>query len=208
MFSQQSPRLGIRGGYSAATQYGVLEPDSPYDVKVFFRHGIAAGLLIYYPITDAFGVQQEFLLVQKGSVEDIDLKDRPIYTHTEYDLSYLELPMMMRYTFARSGGFTFFGTSGFALSILLGGQYRLSGVAEIEDLPVTFSDSKAIEGVDMFDYAFLYGAGVERDLFGKTGYFEYRFTIGWNTLMMPTAEGEEPAPLRNLNYMFTCGLYF
>lgn len=36
---------------------------------------------------------------------------------------------------------------------------------------------------------------------------EYRFTIGWNTLMMPTFEGEDPASLRNQDYIFTWGMY-
>jgi len=190
-----------------ATQYGILEPDIPYSVDVFFRHGGGGGLLVYYPITPTFGVQQEFLFVHKGSREDIQLLDRPIFTRTEYDLSYFELPMSIRYTFAQLGETTFFGASGFALSILLGGEYRLSGVADINGTPADFSDTNALDGIDLFDFAFLYGAGVERDLLGRRSFFEYRFTIGWNTLMMPTAEGEDPAPLRNQNYLFTFGFY-
>ena len=207
LFAQKGVRFGFRAGYSMATQYGILAPDIPYTVDVFYRHGIVGGLLIYYPITDSFGIQQEFLFVQKGSKEDIDLKDRPIYTHTEYDMNYFEIPIVMRYAFARLGGCTIYGCSGFALSILLNGEYRLSGVAEVDGLPVSFSDTNKIDDVDTFDYGFLYGAGVECTLFGKQCFFEYRFTIGWNILMMPTAEGEDPAPLRNQDYIFTLGLY-
>jgi hypothetical protein len=61
--------------------------------------------------------------------------------------------------------------------------------------------------VDIFDYGFLYGAGLDFPLFKKNCFFDYRFNIGWNTLMMPTSEGQDPAPLRNQDYTFTLGFY-
>jgi len=208
LLAKESVKFGLRAGYSMATQYGILAPDIPYTVDVLYRHGVSGGLLIYYPITESFGIQQEFLYVQKGSKEDIALKDRPIFTHTEYDVNYFEIPIVLRYTFADLKKFSIYGTSGYALSILLNGEYRLSGVAEIDGMPIDFSDVNKIDTVDTFDYGFLYGAGIEGDMFGKHCFFEYRFTISWNTLMMPTAEGEDPAPLRNQNYIFTFGFYF
>jgi len=205
--AQNGVKFGFRAGYSLSTQYGIHVPDIPYTVDVQYRHGLSGGLLVYFPVTDTFGLQQEFLYVQKGSLEDIDLKDRPIKTHTEYDLNYFEIPIVLRLTFARVKSYNIYLSSGFALSILLNGEYRLSGVAEIDGVPISFSDTNKIKGVDIFDYGFLYGAGVDSQLFGKRCFFAYRFTIGWNTLMMPTVEGEEPVPLRNQNYMFTLGLY-
>jgi hypothetical protein len=207
LMAQNGVQFGFRAGASMATQYGILAPDIPYNVDVYYRLGLVGGLLIYYPVTESFGIQQEFLYVQKGSAEDIALKNRPIRTHTEYDLNYFEIPIVMRLAFLRVKNCTLYTTSGFALSILLNGEYRLSGVAEIEGVPLAFSRTNQVKSVDIFDYGFLYGAGVERRIFGKKCFFEYRFTIGWNTLMMPTAEGEDPAPLRNQDYLFTAGLY-
>jgi hypothetical protein len=207
LLAQINIKFGFRAGYSLATQYGIHEPDIPYTVDVQYRHGLTGGLLFYFPITESFGVQQEFLYVQKGSREDIDLKGRPIKTRTEYDMSYFEIPVVMRHAFANVKNCKIYWCSGFALSILLNGEYRLSGIAEFEGVPLSFSDTNKIKDVDIFDYGFLYGAGVDCNLFGKHCFFEYRFTIGWNTLMMPTVEGEEPAPLRNQNYIFTVGLY-
>jgi hypothetical protein len=207
LMAQNGVKFGLRAGYSMATQYGIIEPDIPYTVDVYYRHGLAGGLLIYYPVTDSFGLQQEFLYVQKGSAEDIALKDRPIKTRTEYDINYFEIPIVMRLAFVRVKSCTVYLSSGFALSILLNGEYRLSGVAEFEGAPLTFSDTNKIKSVDIFDYGFLYGGGVECKVFGHPCFLEYRFTIGWNTLMMPTVEGEAPAPLRNQDYIFTVGLY-
>lgn len=205
--AQTGVRFGFRAGYSMATQYGITDPSLPYDLVTYYRHGLAGGLLIYYPITDAFGIQQEFLYVQKGSREDIIMLDLPVETYTRYDINYFELPILFRYSFVRLGKVTIYGCSGFALSILINGYYSTKGSIEIHGAPVSFGESRKIEGVDIFDYAFLYGSGIDFPLFGRQCFFEYRFTIGWNTLLMPTFEGQDPAPLRNQDYMFTLGMY-
>jgi len=205
--AQTGVRIGFKGGYSMATQYGINDPDIPYTVNTYSRHGMVGGVLIYYPVTESFGVQQEFLYVEKGSREDISMNTQPVKTHTEYNLNYFELPFILRYTFVKLGNFKIYGSSGFALSILLNGDSRLDGTVDMGGNLVPFSESTKMEGVDTFDYGFLYGAGVDFNLFNKNCFFDYRFNIGWNTLMMPTSKGQAPAPLRNQDYIFTLGFY-
>jgi len=207
IFAQTGAKFGIKGGYSMATQYGIEDPDIPYTVDVAFRHGIAFGLLAYFPITESFGIQQEVLYVMKGSREDINMINMPVKTHTEYDLNYFEIPIVFRYTFVRLWDLDIYGSTGFALSIMLDGEYRLSGQILVGDdeEPEAFSEASEIRNVDIFDYGFLYGAGFEFELFDKKCFFEYRLNIGWNTLMMPTFEGGDPAPLRNQDYIFVLG---
>jgi hypothetical protein len=206
--AQEKIRFGFRAGYSMATQYGITLPDIPYTVDTSYRHGLTGGFLINIPITESFSIQQELLYVQKGSKQDVAMTALPVETHTEYDLNYLEIPIVFRYNFVRLGQFKIYACSGFALSLLLNGEYRVDGVAEFGGVPIPFNESNKIEGLDTFDYAFLYGAGLDFELFGKDCFFEYRFTIGWNMLMMPTSEGGDPAPLRNQDYIFTLGMYF
>lgn len=206
--AQTGVRFGLKGGYSLSTQYGINIPDIPYTVDSYYRSGFAGGILIYYPITESFGVQQELLYVTKGSREDINMTTQPVKTHTEYNLNYFELPFIFRYTFVKFGDFGIYGSSGFALSILLDGDSKLDGSVDIGGGNlVSFSESTNLEGVDIFDYGFLYGAGLDFKLFKKNCFFDYRFNIGWNTLMMPTATGQDPAPLRNQDYTFTLGIY-
>jgi hypothetical protein len=205
--AQTGVRFGIKAGYSLSTQYGIDVPDIPYTVDTFYRHGFAGGLMVYFPITDSFGLQQEVLYVTKGSREDIVMIAQNVTTHTEYNLNYLEIPFVFRYTFVRLGNFKIYGSSGFALSILLNGKSELDGVVDMGGTKIPFSESTKLEGVDTFDYGFAYGAGVEFKLFKKKCFFEYRFTIGWNTLMMPTSAGQAPAPLRNQDYIFSLGMY-
>jgi len=73
--------------------------------------------------------------------------------------------------------------------------------------------------VDMFDYSFVYGAEVGFSI-GKTRLaLEHRFTIGWNTLAMPTYAyvpfvddqiliDNEPVPLRTQNHLILLGVRF
>jgi len=206
--AQTGVRFGLKGGYSLSTQYGITDPNIPYSVDSHVRNGLAGGLLVYFPITESFGIQQELLYVTKGSSEDITMNAQPVKTHTEYNLNYFELPFVFRYTFVKLGNFKIYGSSGFALSILLNGDSRLDGTVDVGGgTLIPFSESTKLEGVDIFDYGFLYGAGLDFNLFKKICFFDYRFTIGWNTLMMPTSAGQDPAPLRNQDYTFTLGIY-
>ena len=206
--AQTGARFGLKGGYSLSTQYGITDPNLPYSVDSHVRHGFAGGLLVYFPITESFGIQQEVLYVTKGSSEDITMNTQPVKTHTEYNLNYIEIPFVFRYTFVKLGNVKIYGSSGFALSILLNGDSKLDGTVDVGGGNlIPFSESTKLEGVDIFDYGFLYGAGLDFNLFKKNCFFDYRFTIGWNTLMMPTSEGQAPAPLRNQDYTFTLGIY-
>ena len=206
--AQTGIRFGAKGGYSLSTQYGINVPDIPYTVDSQWRHGFAGGVFAYFPITESFGIQQELLYVTKGSREDITMLTQPVKTHTVYNLNYFELPFLFRYTFVKLGNVKIYGSSGFALSILLDGQSKLNGTVDVGGgTQMPFSESTKLEGVDIFDYGFLYGAGMDFKLFKKNCFFDYRFNIGWNTLMMPTSKGQDPAPLRNQDYTFTFGIF-
>ena len=206
--AQADVRFGFKGGYSMSTQYGIDPVEQEYTVKSYWRHAFAGGLLIQYQITESFDIQQEFLYVMKGSRQDIGVIDQDVNTFTEYDLNYFEIPIVFRYTFLEFGDASVYGSVGYALSILLNGESRLEGKVDQDGTLIPFTYSTRMEGVDIFDYSFIYGSGIEFPLFGRDSFFEYRFTIGWNTLMMPTFPSEDPAPLRNQSYNFTLGFYF
>jgi hypothetical protein len=207
LFAQTGVRFGVKGGYSLSTQYGITVPDIPYTVKTHWRSGVAGGVFAYFPVTESFGIQQELLYVTKGSSQDITMNEQPVKTNTKYNLNYFEMPFVFRYTFAKLGNVKFYGSSGFALSILLKGDSELNGTIDMGGTVVPFSESTKMEGVDIFDYGFLYGAGVDFNLFNKKCFIDYRFNIGWNTLNMPTSKGQAPAPLRNQDYIFSLGIF-
>jgi hypothetical protein len=205
--AQTGIKFGFKAGYSIATQYGIHEPDIPYEVDTDVRHGFAGGAFLFFPVTEAFGVQQEFLFAQKGSHQHVSMLELPVSTSSHYTLNYFELPMLFRYTIFNIKDVGIYGYTGFALSMLLSGEYKVDGVINIEGIDFPFGESGDTDGLDVFDYSFVYGLGADFTLFNKTCFFEYRQTIGWNTLLMPTFEGEEPAPLRNQDYILALGIF-
>ena len=58
LFAQTGINFGIRAGYNVGTQYGIRPPNIPYTVDSDSRHGFSGGIIIHYPITESFSVQQ------------------------------------------------------------------------------------------------------------------------------------------------------
>jgi len=208
--AQTGINFGFKAGFNIATQYGTMPPDLTYEVNSDARYGFAGGIFLFFPITEAFGVQQEFLYSSKGSRQQIIMTTPfPLSTSTEYNIDYFELPILFRYNFINIGDVGIYGSSGFGLSMLLKGEYSVDGNIDMGGGPVPFTEMDDTDGLDKFDYSFIYGLGVKFELFDQNCFFDYRQTIGWNTLMMPTgAGGGDPAPLRNQTYSFSLGIYF
>ena len=206
--AQTGVKIGVKAGYSIATQYGIDPADPQYAVDTDVRHGFAGSVFLYFPVTESFGIQHEFQYVHKGSTQKVDLIDGPVSVTSEYKLNYFELPILFRYTFVKIKNTGIYLNSGFVMSLLLKGEYKEEGVIDISGTEFPFGESGSTDGIDTFDFSFAYGAGVDFNLFNKTCFFEYRQTIGWNTLQMPTSNEEETAPLRNQDYILALGLFF
>lgn len=205
--AQTGINFGFKAGYNLATQYGTLPADNTFEVSSDARNGFSGGIFLFFPITEAFGVQQEFLYSQKGSRQQVIQPG--IKISSEYNIDYFELPILFRYNFINIGKVRVYGSSGFGLSMLLKGEYAVDLVVETPGGPLALPpESGDTDGLDGFDYSFIYGLGVKFELFDQNCFFDYRQTIGWNTLMMPTGAGGDPAPLRNQTYSFSLGIYF
>ncbi len=208
--AQTGARFGLKAGFNLATQYGIKPADDLYTVSSTGRNGFAGGIMIYYPITESVGIQQELLYVMKGSGQDVTITTPlNINTKSEYKMNYFEMPMVLKYRFVNIKDFGIYGNTGIALTLLINGDYNITTTINtgIPPLIVT-KESGNMKGLDMFDYSFVYGLGTDFKLLNKDFFFETRMTIGWNTLAMPNATGADPIPLRNQAYTFTLGLYF
>ncbi len=209
VFSQERPEYGFRLGYNMGTQYGNSHVDIEYDVNSSVRHGFAGGLIVRFPITDFFSIQQEFIYSQKGSNQEVLILKPAVNAKLNYRLDYFELPVMFRYTIVNIKNFELYASSGFVFSILLKGKHEVNGNVFIsEDLQMEINESGNAEGVDGFDYSFIYGLGCKFPILEQDCFFEYRQTIGWNILMMPTMDGIDAAPLRNMTYALSVGILF
>jgi hypothetical protein len=219
--ARRAPTVTVRTGLSISEHYGTKERDPEYDVKSRRRPSAVAGISIHLPVTERFGLQQEVCYVRKGSRQKIGVKilEIPTVIDVTYDLDYIEIPALLRYEWKTSKRPTLYGLSGWALSLRVHDHYGLRGEVSdgTETIPLRAeADMREVSG---FDYGFVYGFGSEFGLAGRNLALEYRFTIGWNELGLPTYAyvpfGDEellienPAvPLRNQSHWITLGYRF
>jgi hypothetical protein len=213
--------FGLKAGAGLSQHSGVKERDADYEVASEWKRGFAAGIFLYLPITPRFGLQQELLYVQKGSRQDItvEILDIPTVLDVTYDMDYIEIPVLMRLTWYRWSEHAVYSYAGTAFSLKIRDRYTLTG--EIDDgneIVPLYADSDLSE-VEMFDYSFVYGAGMDVSLLHRKFMIEYRFVIGWNRLAMPTYAyvpfgdeeiliDNEPVPLKNQNHLVLIGITF
>ena len=208
--AQTGARFGLKTGLSLATQYGITPADDIYKVETSSRKAFAGGIFVYFPITESVGIQQELLYAMKGSGQDVTITTPfNINTVSEYKLNYFEMPIVIKYKFVNIKNIGIYGSTGIALSLLINGEYNITSTINTGAPPlIVTEESGDMAGLDTFDYSFVYGAGADFKLLKKDFFFEYRMTVGWNTLAMPNASGADPVPLRNQDYIFALGLYF
>jgi hypothetical protein len=213
--------FGFKGGISLAQHVGIEERNADYVVSSTWRKGLAVGAFITFPVTSRLSMQQELLYVQKGSEQDIgvEILEIPTDLHVIYDMDYIEIPVFLRFAWLKSERSEFYSMAGTALSLKVKDRYRLSGeVTDGEEVIPLHADSDMSE-VDMFDFSLAYGLGLAFQLYGRTTIVEYRFTMGWNTLAMPTYSyvpfgddeiliENEPVPLKNQIHGIMIGIAF
>ena len=213
--------FGLKTAVAFSQHSGIEERDSEYDVSSSWRTGFSASAFLYVPITPRFGIQQEISYVQKGSrqVIGVEILEVPTVLNVTYDMDYLEIPVLLRFTWHESRRWTLYSLSGTALSVKLNDRYVLEGELDDGEQVVPLHADSDMSEVDLFDYSFVYGFGLETPAFGHSLVLEYRFTIGWNTLMMPTYAyvpfGDEtllidndPVPLKNQSHAIMMGIAF
>lgn len=213
--------FGIKAGLSLSQHSGIEERDAEYEVSSQWRTGMAVGVFLYLPVTSRFGLQQEVLYVRKGSRQDIGLEilDVPTVLHVTYDMDYIEIPVLLRFAWFQWNHNAVYSMAGTALSFKVDDRYTLTGEVDDGNERVPLSADSDMSEVEMFDYSFVYGLGVDFSLIGAHFLVEYRFTIGWNSLAMPTYAyvplGDEeilivnePVSLKNQNHLLVIGLSF
>jgi hypothetical protein len=213
--------IGLKLGGVFAQHVGTEERDSEYEVSSGWRTGVCGGVYFLWPVTSRFGLQQEVTFTQRGSRQDIEVEilEIPTVLHVTYDMSYIDIPVLIRYTLFRSGDTDFYSLAGTAMSLKVDDRYILEGTLDdgSEQVPLTADDD--MSEVDMFDFAMVYGTGLEFEMGSQTLLAEYRFTMGWNTLSMPTYAyvpfgdslvlvDNEPVPLKNQSHSLMLGIRF
>jgi hypothetical protein len=212
-------RFGFKAGASFAQHAGTEERDAEYQVTSRWRTSYAAGAFLRFPVTSRLGMQQELVYARKGSRQDIgvEILDIPTVLDLTYDMDYLEIAALFRFAWLKWNHREVYSLAGTALCLKVHDRYVLKGEVSDGEQVVPLSADADMSEVDMFDYALVYGTGLELSAAGRRVFLEYRFTIGWNTLAMPTYAyvplGEErvlienePVPLKNQNHLILVGI--
>ena len=218
------PRVhfGFKAGLALAQHQGTEPREPEYTVSSTMRRGVAAGVFMILPVTRRFGLQQEILYVQKGSHQDIGVTilDIPTVLEVTYEQDYLEIPLLLRYHWLLKRDRNLYTLGGFAFGLKIHDRYRLSGSVSDGTETVTLSADDDMSEVDIFDFAFTYGVGVEFPALGGQFLVEYRFDLSLGALPLPTYAyvpfgdeepilvDNEPVPLRNQCHMVMLGVRF
>jgi hypothetical protein len=212
LFASNTFHWGVKAGMNMAQHYGTKDQAEGYIVKPVMIPGICSGAFINFPITDRFSIQNEVSFSQKGSKENIKVKDQPINVNVDYRMDYIELPVIMNMMVIRSGKWDISSTAGTCLSMKTYSNYSLKGTVlfntgdSLETIPI--SAHSKLSDIDIFDYSFIYGGKVAYHRDKCQWFAEYRATFGWNSLSLPTYMNNGKVLLRNQAYSLLLGISY
>jgi len=205
---------GAKLGFNLSQHYGTKGDDQDFEVKTGMRVGLIAGAYLDLQLLPNFTLGYELLYSMKGSCETITIKrveldgemqdlPNPATMKVSYFLDYLEIPILLKVKVLDTKHFSSEAITGTAMAIKVKGQHRLSGevyLPEGDDFStIAINESSKLDNVNLFDYSFVYGGNLSL----KTKlplHLEYRFTLGWDYLSLPTYQLFEPVSLRNQTY--------
>jgi hypothetical protein len=187
------PALSAAQSVTGGAKAGVVFANIPdfgdvMEASTSMRTGLIAGGFLTWSTSGGFGVQPEALYVQKG----VKLDEPGITASVE--LSYLDVPVLARYTFGKgtTRGFVFGGPS-FNFKLDAKAKSSFEGQDEEEDID---------EDVESFEFALVVGAGVEFGHFLVEG----RFAEGLTNLVKDDEDMEET--LKNRTFAILAGFRF
>ena len=215
MFGQTDISYGAKTGFALSLHYGTKADPQDLKVKLAMRPGAYAGAWLDLNILPNLALGYELLYAQKGSRIKIDIfrmenefgemeeLAKPAEMNVKYYMDYIEMPLLFKVKAIDRPKWSMSVITGTAMGFRINGDYELDGVFylpdgdEFDEVEVT--DSNNMEYVNIFDFSFVSG--------GKLSFhnkiplsFEYRITLGWDYLDIPTFEGFDPARLRNQSY--------
>lgn len=220
---------GFKAGLNLAQHYAPNADETEYEVGTSMRTGLIAGAWLDLRILPQFALGYELLYSQKGSREQILVKklegepeplQKPAVMNVDYDLDYLEIPVLLKVKTLEAGAISLEAIAGTAFGYRVKGRHQLKGTLY---LPITttpdpndfdemhLAQSSKLKYVNRFDYSMVYGTALRYS--GKVRLSaEFRFTLGWDYLQLPTFSMDdvkvEPVELRNQTYSAILGIEF
>jgi len=211
--SAQAPASwGAKLGMNLSQHYGTKGDEGDYQVKTGLRPGFIGGLYVDFAANDNLSLGFEALYAMKGSREQITISkmeldgvmeelERPAVMDVKYYMDYLEIPVLLKLKTLKIKNMEMVAIAGTAMGLKLKGYHELEGRVYFPDGDGEYSEipiweESRLSDVNMLDFSFVYGGALNL-MASYPLSFEYRFTLGWDYLYLPTYQFFEPVALRN-----------
>lgn len=211
-FAQAPASWGLKTGFNLSQHYGTKGDEGNYEVNTGLRPGFIGGAFLDYGASELLSLRLEALYSMKGSREKIRLSKieidgvmedlpHPAQMNVNYYLDYIELPVLLKLKTLKRQKLELSLITGWAMGVKVNAHHQLKGRVyfprdgdEFEIIEIR--ENSRLREVNMFDFSFVYGGSL--DLMTRLPLsLEYRFTLGWDYLSLPTYELFEPVELRN-----------
>ena len=194
--------FGAKGAFAISNHWSSKEKGNGYSVESSTKNGFSAGVSASLALTDIFKFQPELHYVKKGSKQTVTVPNFPYGDiNVTYKLDYLEIPLLLNaYPFhiPKLKPHTSIGPY---VSFLLSSKYDF----ENKFLP---DFEKDIEGIKETDFGVVFGTGIDYHVGLFAFSFDYRYSMGFVDLTLPTGPGFPEIELRNSCHSFMLGMIF
>ena len=209
---------GFKSGLNISQHYGTKVQDMNYSVHSGMVTGNISGVYLDLNICKNLALSYELLYSMKGSTQEVVIKTlegealiRPAVMNVEYRIDYIEVPVLLKIDVISKSKWKLKAITGSAMSLKVDGKHILNGKIYFPEgdgyTVFDVHEQSKLAYLNGFDYSFVYGGSIEYssryDMF-----LEYRFTLGWDYLSLPTYSDFEPVELRNQTYSLMAGLRF
>ena len=194
--------FGAQGGLTLTNHWSTKEKGGGYTVESSIKAGFAAGALVTFRISRLFSLEADVLYVKKGSNQTISIPGFPFGDiEVTYELDYMEIPFLLRTYLFPSAKIQPSLAFGPYVAFLAAKKYtyRIAAIG---------TEEKEISGIESTDYGFTSGAGLTIPANVGSLRIEYRYSMGFVDLKLPTGPGFPEIELRNYGHYLMFGLAF
>jgi hypothetical protein len=184
---------GFIGGPALSTQWSPKDEDFGADVKTESLVKYQAGIYAEWSLNRIFSLRPEIRYVRRGAEHLIEIPDFLFpYIRAQYSYDYIEVPILLK-----TVPFNWRPVRPY----LTGGLYTGRRIGRSEytfTLPGFGTFTEPMKDLQKWDWGFTSGYGAEW-LFGRLRLgMEYRFTMGFTELSLPTGPGFPEVGLQNM----------
>jgi hypothetical protein len=182
--------LGVKGGITRATYSG-----DDYDYA-FSTGGVFGGYMVIKLVND-LSMQSEVLYIAKGSVINYREPEYNYLVKYTDKLSYLEIPVLLKYTVVTKGNIQPHFFAGPAISILM--NARETGRVSYAHASFDIKDD-----VNTFDYSLIVGTGINLKADRNWVTLDFRYELGRSEVF----DKKYDLPSANRTFAFIAGFEF